>query len=183
MGNEDMKDYAQKTIKETGIGLEQQMSSNLITAVLFEICWQRAAHEILGKEKKDEVGYRAWVKVGENSMAMGMKALGIDRVDDLDTLVKVLLACYAGLLIPTKVIEKTDNKITLASQSCPFPAYGFDLLGVKQGDHICELWKAMTDAWLEGMIKVAGLTGVVRGKIEKAICMGDENCVFYLEKV
>ena len=183
MGNGEGKDYAQKAIKETGTGVEQQMTSNIITAVLIDVCWQRAADEILGREKKQEVGYRAWVKIGENSIAMGMKALGIDRVDDLDTLAKVLLACYAGLLIPTKIIDKTDNKITFASQSCPFPAYGFDLLRVKKGDHVCELWKAMTDAWLEGMIKATGFTGVIRGKIETAICMGDEKCVFYLEKI
>jgi len=41
----------------------------------------------------------------------------------------------------------------------------------------------MTDAWIEGMIEATRLTGVIRGKIETAICMGDEKCEFYLEKI
>lgn len=42
------KDYTQQTIEMIGAALDQQMSSNLLRAVLIGVSWKNAAREMLG---------------------------------------------------------------------------------------------------------------------------------------
>ncbi|WAC07278.1 MAG: hypothetical protein OS130_13770 [Thermodesulfobacteriota bacterium] len=95
----------------------------------------------------------------------------------------MVLGVYNDVFILTKCTDKTPNRWTFESESCTWPAYAFEYFGVGESDHVCVLWKDMSNAWLEGMIKAAGMTGKIRGHIDKSLCCGDGKCEFYLEYI
>jgi hypothetical protein len=153
------------------------------SAVMVDICWGRAAGEILGEGKAHEVCERAWIKLGEYSCALTMNALGITKITSFDELKNLINACYQGTNYKMKINESNENVLSWEILDCYFPSFGYAFFDVKEGDSTCNEWKHGTYAWLMGIIKKAGLAGAYEPSISSGICCGDATCRVQVKKV
>jgi len=173
--------YTHKAIKKTGVSIDQQAEASLSIAVLVEKCWKMAAVRELGEARARSLSWAAWRDVGKWAMKLA-KAQGA-KVTDLDSFLEVLKAQYTGFAIPATVVKDDPDEKVISVESCPFPGFSIPTFGVEYGDLCTAIWKDDTNAWIEGMIEEAGLTGVIAGKIQSALCMGDKEEIVKIEKI
>lgn len=176
------KDYAQQAIEIIGTDLTQQMSSNLITAVLIDVAWKKAAREMLGEEKALELDCNAWSHLGREGTRHTMKAMGIEKMEDLATLKKVILAQLTSFLVRMTTVEESEDRVLIEVQGCPFPTYAVAHSDVELGDWTCKAWVEETRRFFDTVIEEGGLAGVVKGDVIKSMCTGDDHCEFLFEK-
>lgn len=161
----------------------QQTSFSMGAVILFDTAWFGAVNEILGREKAYEITTRAWNIIGERTAQLMRQQLGYDKITEFEQLKAVIQAGYRAWLIPITINQENEDLFEYECLACPFPAYGIGLFDVKEGDYGCQVWKAMTPAWIDGIISEAGLTGLYKADIASAICCGDSTCKVTVAKV
>jgi hypothetical protein len=103
-------------------------------------------------------------------------------MEDLATLKEVIFAQLSSFLVQMETIEETEDKVLIKVEGCPFPAYAFALSDVEVGDWSCRAWVEETRCFFNTVIEEGGLAGVVKADVTKAMCTGDDYCIFQFEK-
>lgn len=179
----ESRDYvAEISDQFTDLDFAQQASFSLAAVVLFDTAWSRAANELLDENKAYEVTERAWNIIGEYTAELMQKQLGFSKILDFDQLKAIIKAGYSAWLIPIKINKENDTVFEYECTACPFAAYGIELFDLREGDHSCQVLKAMTPAWIDGIMNKAELSGLFKGEIDSAICCGDSTCKVSVKK-
>lgn len=160
-----------------------QTSFNMTAVVLFDRAWALAANEVLGEKKAYEVTERAWNIIGEYTVELIQAMMGLSEVSDFSHIKAILKGGYRAWMIPIRINKENDEIFEYECLACPFPSYGIARFGVKEGDHSCQVLKAMTPAWIDGIVAKAGLTGKIERSIDSGICCGDGTCKVRVKKV
>jgi len=161
----------------------QQTAFNMAAVVLFDRAWARASNEFLGQDKAFQVTERAWNIIGEYTAELMQKALGLSAMSKFEHVRGVIKAGYRAWLIPIQINQENDDLFEFECLACPFPSYGIELFDVREGDHSCRVLKAMTPAWIDGIVNRAGLAGHFTAVIDSAICCGDVTCKVTVTKI
>jgi len=123
-----------------------------------------------GPEKAIEMHRKKWAYVADASFKAAKDALGIDKVDDLDKLVRIRMFLNDGTPCPSKITED-PIRATMTVLACPLIQIAREVFN----EDLNSTWlkaAASTEEWLyHKMIELAGLEGKVEATADMFACL------------
>jgi hypothetical protein len=123
-----------------------------------------------GPKKAIEMHRKKWAYVAESAFKAAKEALGIDKVDDLDKLVRIRMYLNDGTPCPSKITEETD-RTTMTVLACPLIQIAKEVFN----EDLNSTWlkaAASTEDWLyQKMVELAGLEDKVKATADRFACL------------
>ena len=123
-----------------------------------------------GPEKAIEMHRKKWAYVAESAFNQAKEDLGIDKVDDLDKLVRIRMYLNDGTPCPSKIMEE-PGRATMTVLACPLVQIAREVFN----EDLDSTWlkaAASTEDWLyHKMVELAGLEDKVVATADKFACL------------
>lgn len=157
-------------VKKAGRTPLEQAKIAMISTLAVDHQLVAAVEAEYGPEKAIEMHRKKWEIVAEQAFKEAKEALGIDKVDTLDKLIRIRMYLNDGTPCPSKIIEE-PGKATMTVLACPLIQVAREVFG----EDLNSTWlkaAASTEEWLYGkMIELAGLQGKVKYTADRFACL------------
>jgi len=165
-----------EVLAEAGVTPYEHAKKAMVSALAIDHQLVAAVERKYGAEKAIEMHRKKWAVVSESAFAEAKQVLGIDKVDDLDKLVRIRMYLNDGTPCPSKIIEGPD-RATMTVLACPLIQIAREVFG----EDLNSTWlqaAAATEKWLyPRMIELAGLTDEVEAVADKFACLDQSDHV------
>ena len=161
-----------EVLAEEGISTLDHAKKAMIASLAIDHQLVAAVEAKYGSEKAIEMHRKKWEQIAEKSFKEAKEVMGIDKVDDLDKLVRIRMFLNDGTPCPSKITEQ-PGKVTMTVLACPLIQIAKEVFG----EDLNSTWlkaAAATEEWLYGkMIELAGLQDEVEFIADKFACLND----------
>ena len=165
-----------EVLKEAGVTPYEHAKKAMVAALAIDHQLVAAVEAKYGAEKAIEMHRKKWEHVAELAFKEAKEALGIDKVDDLDKLVRIRMYLNDGTPCPSKISEQ-PGCATMTVLACPLIQIAREVFG----EDLNSTWlqaAAATEKWLyPKMIELAGLEETVEAVADKFACLEKEDHV------
>ena len=159
-----------EVLKEAGRTTYQHAKNAMVGSLAVDHQLVAAVEAKYGPEKAIEMHRKKWAYVAESAFKQAKDALGIDKVDDLDKLVRIRMYLNDGTPCPSKIMEE-PGRATMTVLACPLIQIAKEVFG----EDLNSTWlkaAASTEEWLyHKMIELAGLEGKVVATADRFACL------------
>jgi hypothetical protein len=135
-----------------------------------------AVAEKYGADKAIEMHQKKWAPTIEGGFVAGKAALGIDKVDDLDKLIRIRMWMNDGTPCPSKINEE-PGRAGMTVLACPLIQVAREMFK----EDLNSTWlqaAAATEDWIYGkLIELAGLEDKVAYKADRFACLDGKHPV------
>ena len=165
-----------EVLDEAGITPYEHAKKAMVAALAIDHQLVAAVEAKYGAEKAIEMHRKKWAYVAESAFKEAKEALGIDKVDDLDKLIRIRMYLNDGTPCPSKISEE-PGRATMTVLACPLIQVAREVFG----ENLNSTWlqaAAATEKWLyTKMIELAGLEDKVEAVADKFACLDKEHHV------
>lgn len=141
---------------------------------LFYYVWV-VLREKYGPEKAKEMYGYVWEHVFRMGFEQVKESMGIDVVNDIPTLGQIRRQMSLLYPMPHEVQEISQDKYVGHIKWCPNPVYSVPDSHIRKMAYYRD--ESDLTVWLYNkLVEWAGMSDWVEGKLEKAICLGDDVC-------
>lgn len=157
-------------LKEAGRTTLEHAKNAMVASLAIDHQLVAAVEAKYGPEKAIEMHRKKWAQIADQAFRDAKEALGIDKVDDLDKLVRIRMFLNDGTPCPSKIMEE-PGKATMTVLACPLVQIAREVFG----EDLNSTWlkaAAATEEWLYGrMIELAGLQDKVKYTADRFACL------------
>ena len=163
-------------LKEAGRTTYEHAKAAMVGSLAVDHQLVSAVEAIYGPEKAIEMHRKKWAYVAESAFKQAKEALGIDKVDDLDKLVRIRMYLNDGTPCPSKITEE-PGRATMTVLACPLIQIAKEVFGEKLNSTWLKA-AASTEEWLyHKMIELAGLEDKVVATADRFACLDEAHHV------
>ena len=159
-----------EAIKEAGKTPYEYAKGAMVGVLACDHQLVAAVERKYGAEKAIEMHRKKWEPVIAGGFKAAKEALGIDKVDDLDKLVRIRMFLNDGTPCPSKIIEE-PGRATMTVLACPLIQIAREVFG----EDLNSTWlkaAAASEKWLyQELIELAGLEDKVVATADKFACL------------
>jgi hypothetical protein len=165
-----------EVLKEAGVTPYEHAKKAMVACIAIDHQLVAAVEAKYGSEKAIEMHRKKWVYVAEAAFKEAKEKLGIDKVDDLDKLVRIRMYLNDGTPCPSKITEE-PGRATMTVLACPVIQIAREVFGEKLNSTYLQA-AASTEKWLyERMIELAGLQDKVKVTADRFACLDKDHKV------
>ena len=165
-----------EVLKEAGVTPYEHAKKAMVAVIAIDHQLVAAVEEKYGPEKAIEMHRKKWAYVAESAFKQAKEALGIDKVDDLDKLVRIRMFLNDGTPCPSKITEE-PGRATMTVLACPVIQIAREVFGENLNSTYLQA-AAATEKWLyQRMIELAGLEDEVEVVADKFACLDKDHKV------
>ena len=165
-----------EVLKEAGVTPYEHAKKAMVAVIAIDHQLVAAVEAKYGPEKAIEMHRKKWAYVAESAFKQAKEALGIDKVDDLDKLVRIRMFLNDGTPCPSKITEE-PGRATMTVLACPVIQIAREVFGEELNSTYLQA-AAATEKWLyQRMIELAGLEDEVEVVADKFACLDEDHKV------
>lgn len=165
-----------EVLKEAGVTPYEHAKKAMVAVIAIDHQLVAAVEAKYGPEKAIEMHRKKWAYVAESAFKQAKEALGIDKVDDLDKLVRIRMFLNDGTPCPSKITEE-PGRATMTVLACPVIQIAREVFGEDLNSTYLQA-AAATEKWLyQRMIELAGLEDEVEVVADKFACLDEDHKV------
>jgi len=165
-----------EVLKEAGVTPYEHAKKAMVAVIAIDHQLVAAVEAKYGPEKAIEMHRKKWAYVAESAFKQAKEALGIDRVDDLDKLVRIRMFLNDGTPCPSKITEE-PGRATMTVLACPVIQIAREVFGEDLNSTYLQA-AAATEKWLyQRMIELAGLEDEVEVVADRFACLDEDHKV------
>lgn len=157
-------------LKEIDRTPQEQAKKAMTAVVAIDHQLVAAVEARYGPQKAIEMHRKKWAPVLDQAFKEAKDVLGIDKVDDLDKLVRIRMYLNDQTPCPSKIIEE-PGKATMTVLACPFIQVAREVFK----ENLASTWlraAASSERWAyERLVEWAGLKDKVNVVADKFACM------------
>jgi hypothetical protein len=165
-----------EVLKEAGVTPYEHAKKAMVAVIAIDHQLVAAVEAKYGPEKAIEMHRKKWAYVAESAFKQAKEALGIDKVDDLDKLVRIRMFLNDGTPCPSKITEE-PGRATMTVLACPVIQIAREVFGEDLNSTYLQA-AAATEKWLyQRMIELAGLEDEVEVVADRFACLDEDHKV------
>ncbi|MAF85342.1 MAG: hypothetical protein CL875_02500 [Dehalococcoidales bacterium] len=159
-----------EVLKESGRSTYEHAKAAMVGSLAVDHQLVAAVEAKYGPEKAIEMHRKKWESVVDGAFKAAKEVLGIDKVDDLDKLVRIRMFINDGTPCPSKISEE-PGRATMTVLACPLVQIAKEVFG----EDLDSTWlkaAAATEEWIyPRLIELAGLEDKVVATADKFACL------------
>ena len=159
-----------EVLKEAGRSTYEHAKAAMVGSLAVDHQLVAAVEAKYGPEKAIEMHRKKWEPVVDGAFKAAKEVLGIDKVDDLDKLVRIRMFINDGTPCPSKISEE-PGRATMTVLACPLVQIAKEVFG----EDLNSTWlkaAAATEEWIyPRLIELAGLEDKVVATADKFACL------------
>ena len=172
-GEEEPLFGALKRIKRS---IEEQGRANFNSFVAVDYFLYNGMEKGVGKEKAQKLHANLWKNYPPEWVKDAKVALNIGELKKLSDLGKIIEYCQTARFCNFKARKQAATELVGKITLCPYVEVAQKTFGANKKENYFESLHGVTQAFIEGVVKAAGLANSVKVEVPKAMCRGDKYC-------